>query len=647
VPAVESADQRSEKAEKFSVDDLVVVRNFGDPIYPALVPTERLERGGVDKPWHVLINADNFHALQLLLYCYPRQVDVIYIDPPYNSGARDWKYNNDYVDRTDSFRHSKWLSMMKKRLVLAKRLLKPDGVLIVTIDENEVHHLGVLLEQIFDKYLRHSVTVVINPKGTGKINFARTEEYVIFCVPNTGVPLINGNRLTDLATLVEAETIEEEPEEAETADADADEEELLAEDVDPATWDRPFPPEDADQWELRHARRRGNESSYRHQRPKQFYPIYIDPEAKKVVEIGDSLPLERKPDLRAQGKLVAVWPIDKEGNERCWRLIPSSMRACLAQGRLVVGKQHPREKTWTLNVWYPRTANKKVKTVWWNPRHDAGTHGTTLLHQLLGRRDAFPFPKSLYAVRDALLTVVAERPNALVVDFFAGSGTTLHAVTLMNAQLGGTRRAILVSNNEPGEKRAKRLAREGHFQGDPDYEAEGVCESVMWPRCKHAINGRRDDGTKLTGKYLDLPGQNGGRSLSDGFDENLEYFRLEFLDPSQVARGDAFQAILPILWLMAGCEGKREDSKGTQPWFIPKRSPFAVLIAEKHFREFQERLKGRKDLRWVFLVTDSEENFATMRRMLGRKVECVQLYKSYLENFRLNTPEALGPANTP
>jgi len=147
--AVTGYPATGEANKEFPVSDLVVVRSFGDAIYPALVPVDRVERGGPDKPWHLLINADNFHALQLLLYCYEGKVDVIYIDPPYNTGARDWKYNNDYVDKGDSFRHSKWLSMMKKRLQLAARLLKPDGVLIVTIDENEVHHLAVLLEQIF------------------------------------------------------------------------------------------------------------------------------------------------------------------------------------------------------------------------------------------------------------------------------------------------------------------------------------------------------------------------------------------------------------------------------------------------------------------------------------------------------------------
>jgi adenine-specific DNA-methyltransferase len=147
--AVEGYPDPKDANKEFPVPDLVVVRNFGDPIYPALVPIDRVERGEPGKPWHILINADNFHALQLLLYCYESKVDVIYIDPPYNKGARDWKYNNDYVDKNDAFRHSKWLSMMKKRLLLANRLLKPDGVLIVTIDENEVHHLWCLLEAIF------------------------------------------------------------------------------------------------------------------------------------------------------------------------------------------------------------------------------------------------------------------------------------------------------------------------------------------------------------------------------------------------------------------------------------------------------------------------------------------------------------------
>lgn len=620
------------------VSDLVVVRSFGDPIYPALTSINRVARGA-NKSWHTIINADNFHALQLLLYAYEGKVDVIYIDPPYNSGARDWKYNNDYVDKTDTFRHSKWLSMMKKRLLLAKRLLRADGVLIITIDENELHHLGVLLEGMFPGSLRHMVTIVINPKGAGKKNFARTEEHALFCVPDNRQGVVNANLIKDLARVGVTEEQLAEDDDGELED-DEDEAQDLPHNLTPE--DLPFPVEDLDLWELRHARRRGNESSYRHQRKNQFYPIYINPETKKVEEIGDMLPLGEKPNFKLKNGLVPIWPIDKEGNERCWRFIASSMRTVLSEGRLVLGKQDVSTHRWTLNIWEPKTKQKKVKTVWWHSRHDAGTHGTSMLHQILGRRDAFPFPKSLYAVRDTLLTVVGQRPNALILDFFAGSGTTLHATALINAQLGGARRCILVSNNEPGEKVAKKLNKEGHYLGEPSYEAAGICESVTWPRVKFALQGARDDGTPLRGTYLDIEGHEKNHLWSNGFEENVEYFRLDFLDPDDVARGDAFKAILPVLWIVAGCRGEREDSKGSMPWFIPKNSPFAVLVKEKRFQEFRKMIGERKDIEWVFLITDSEENFGEMRRTLGRMYQCIQLYKSYLENFRINTQDTLS-----
>lgn len=143
----------------------------------------------------------------------------------------------------------------------------------------------------------------------------------------------------------------------------------------------------------------------------------------------------------------------------------------------------------------------------------------------------------------------------------------------------------------------------------------------------------------MAGRYLTKDSQGEELSLADGFFENIEYFCLSFLDPSKVARGDAFQAILPILWMFAGCNGQRDDSKGSQSWFISSHSPFAVLIKEKEFSSFRNELGRRKDIAWVFLVTDSEDNFGTMRQRLGKQFKCLQLYKSYLENFRLNTQD--------
>jgi adenine-specific DNA-methyltransferase len=202
---------------------------------------------------------------------------------------------------------------------------------------------------------------------------------------------------------------------------------------------------------------------------------------------------------------------------------------------------------------------------------------------------------------------------------------------MLNEEIGGARQCILVTNNEVSEVLANSLRERGVYPGDTAYEKKGICEDVTWPRCKYAIQGYRDDGTKLPGEYLT------GHEMKEGFSENMEYMRLDFVDPSQVERGDAFQGVLPILWLTAGAIGARESRRGSMSWYIAKHSPFAVLIQETKFRDFLHKVTERKDVTNIFLITDSDDNFTSMRRELGRGYRCVQLYKSYLENFRINT----------
>jgi len=137
-----------------------------------------------NKPVNIIIEGDNYHALSVLNYTHERKIDVIYIDPPYNTGAKDWKYNNNFVDINDTYRHSKWLSMMDKRLRIAKRLLKKDGVLICAIDDNEFNRLGLLLEEIFFGKELHCMTIVHNPRGIQGKNFSYTHEYAYFVLPN-------------------------------------------------------------------------------------------------------------------------------------------------------------------------------------------------------------------------------------------------------------------------------------------------------------------------------------------------------------------------------------------------------------------------------------------------------------------------------
>lgn len=160
------------------LDDLVVVAEFDDKIFPGLVETGRVERGG-DKPFHTVINAENYHALEMLTYTHRGKVDAIYIDPPYNTGARDWKYNNDYVEG-DDYRHSKWLAFMERRLLVARELLNPDdSVLVGTIYEKEYLRLGMLLEQTFPEAKTQMISSVINPGGSVRQGaFSRTDEYI-------------------------------------------------------------------------------------------------------------------------------------------------------------------------------------------------------------------------------------------------------------------------------------------------------------------------------------------------------------------------------------------------------------------------------------------------------------------------------------
>ncbi|CAN5275139.1 hypothetical protein BH20ACI2_BH20ACI2_01060 [soil metagenome] len=486
--AAKCVNRRDGEERHIPVSDLVVVLQFGEPIFPSLVPMDRVKNGPDDAPWHTLIEADNYHALQLLEYLYAGQVDCIYIDPPYNTGDKNWKYNNDYVDSNDAWRHSKWLSLMKKRLRIAKRLLNPEnGVLIVTIDEHELHHLRILLQELFPGFYIQMVTTVTNPKGVTQGRFSRVEEYVIYCFAFGAF----------------------------VADSD----------------DNLLNPPDS----LRKPRWKGllrsGTNARRFDRKNMFYPLLIDEARKSVVGAGDSLPWGMQPDLDAtvDGYRTA-WPIRTDGSEGNWGVGFLTLRKLIELGYVKCGKYDPKRNTYgvsyisepnqrliksggiiitgrdpltnIVSIEYVSDKNRAVKTVWHRTRHDAGAYGSDFLNGILGLSGKFSFPKSIYSVRDSIGAVVRNRPDALVVDFFAGSGTTLNAINLMNAIDSGTRRCILVTNNELSAEEAKSLSDQGCQPGSEEWEREGICRSVTWPRNKYTILGKRDDGTTLDGEYV-------------------------------------------------------------------------------------------------------------------------------------------------
>ncbi len=581
--------------------EVAVVKRFGDPIYPMLTPIGEVRRS--DGPAHTVINGENYHALQTLVYLYEGQIDCIYIDPPYNTGARDWKYNNRYVDDQDSWRHSKWLSFIEKRLLLGKRLLRDDGVLIITIDEHEVHHLGMLLADVFPDALIHMVTIVHNPKGTYKRNIARVDEYAFFVCPGDAEVLqpLPGELFAQAATPAALEALA--AEQAETEDL--------------------------------YLRRRGQESGHRSQRPNQYYAILVNEATREVVGVGPSLGPDDPWSIERDGDVVTVYPLDTRNDERVWRYSRETMIEYIERGEIVVTGHSTRSaQGWVLNHRVTRKEAKRIKSVWWEKRHDAGGHGSDLLTAYLGRAGSFPFPKSVYAVRDCLAAVVANRPNALIVDFFAGSGTTLHATCLLNLDDNGTRTSVMVTNNEVGANAARRLLKAGHAPGDPEYEAEGIFEAVTHPRSEAVIRGTRADGTPVPGEHVWAK----RRPYKEGFDETVEFYKLEYLDPDSVRLGDQLDAILPMLRLAAGAVGPI-PAVGADPWLIPDDALWAILLDDSRFAKFRTAIEKRIDLMHVWLVTTSEEAFARMRVQLPLDLRVSMLYRDYLRNFEINTEQ--------
>lgn len=612
-------DRRETHEQKtFRLDEIVAIAEFGEPIYPTLKPIDTVENAPDSGLWHTLIEADNYHALQLLEYLYAEKVDCIYIDPPYNTGAKDWKYNNDYVDDKDAYRHSKWLSMMEKRLKIAKKLLNPkDSVLIVTIDEKEYLHLGCLLEELFPDASIQMVSSVINPAGVSRgVNFARTDEYIFY--------VLFGEAAIQRLPL-------------------SDEWRLNAEDTRTTHL----------MWSMLI---RTGTHVLREDSKNQFYLIFVYKDGKKIHSVGEPYYGEDRNEVVPPDETIAIWPIRSNGDEGNWQVSSDNLRGLIDKGYVKLGRFSERGMAIS---YLKRGEIQKVEsgiyeisgyredgsiisdteyrsiipgTQWRISAHDASRNGTNLLTKVLGEK-RFSYPKSLYATEDCIRFVTANKPNALIVDFFAGSGTTLHAVNLLNAEDGGQRRCIIVTNNEVSETEAKSLTKQGYKPGDEEWEKLGIAHYVTWPRTVCSIEGRDVNGKSLKGNYIgsEIP-------MSDGFKSNAAYFKLAFLDKTSVALGRQFRELLPVLWMKGGAVGKCPalENDNLPNMLILPQNKMAVLVDEIYYSEFDAELSQHPEIQTVFIVTDSETAYRSMIRTYDGK-DCYQLYRDYLDNFRINT----------
>lgn len=515
-----------------------------------------------NKPINILIEGDNYHSLSVLNYTHKGKIDVVYIDPPFNTGAKNWKYNNNYVDENDQWRHSKWLSMMEKRLKLAKKLLKYNGVLICAIDENELWHLGCLLEEIFSGWEIHLITIVHNPRGIQGKNFSYTNEFAFF-VFRKGLKVIGPRKLRD----------------------------------DEIYWSN--------------LRNWGGES-LRTDARNCFYPILV--KDNKIIGFGDVPPNDFHPTKQTEKKngIYYVWPIDRNGIERKWRYSRQSIES--VKDLLRVRRSKDRIE---IEIGKPYGI---VKTVWQNPKYDAAEYGTKLVHALVPDSH-FDFPKSVYNVYDCLAPIISDRKDAIVLDYFAGSGTTGHAVLMLNKEDGGNRKFILCTNNEVGLEKEKEFkekynlshrefikwVEENRKEWVEWCEKYGICSSITYPRIKAVIEGNR--------KYPEIT----------GIKANLKYFKTDFVDaePTDLNKKKLVDKSTEMLCLKEDCFDLVKEAKHFKIFKNPQGKYLGIIYDDDGIEPFKKEVKKlkRKFVVYVFSLDESarEEEFEDVAEMVELK----------------------------
>lgn len=569
--SLELLSDETETADSL-VDDLVVVAEFRDPIYPGLVSTGKVERGG-DKPYHAVINAENYHALQTLLFTHRGKVDAIYIDPPYNTGTRGWIYDDTYVASDDLFKHSKWLAFMERRLKLARELLKASGVIIVAIGDDEHHRLRMLLDQVFDvdNFIMNAtwqggVSALARHHGGG------ADYMLIYGRDATKVPQFRDPKPFApemLAVVRDALKSGQSPEEAQ---------------ADLRAFIKAHKNEIAPGLQI-------------------FNKVDSEGEIYLEGDLGNSLP---RPNLR--------YPIvNPETGRRYeppangWEVSKPKMDGLIAEGRVIFGNRNVPARKKLLR----EHMDQLPSPTFYKDRRSASQK----LRAILGE-SRFPNAKDPEVLQRWLRMTTP--PDGIILDFFGGSGTTVEAVMRLNENEGSTRTCLLVTNNEVAVADADTLARSGRRPTDAEWQAKGVYEYVTRPRLNTVATGTRSDGSRY----------------EDAVHQNLEFFTLTYEAPLRVSSNREFAKIAPLLWLRAGSQGRRIEDVSSG-WDIAET--YGVLADLNQTEQFVEAIAKNETVRIAYIVTDEDRLFEAIVRELPDHVEPVRLYEAYLQNFEIET----------
>lgn len=509
-----------------------------------------------DSEDNFLIEGDNYHALTVLNYTHKEKIDVIYIDPPYNTGAKDWKYNNNFVGEEDGFRHSKWLNMMEKRLRLAKELLCDNGIFVVSIDHNELFNLGLLCDKVFEEKNRLGVVAVVHkPEGRNQEKFFGTShEYMFYYAKNKSK--------CNFRKIILDQKIQ-------------------------VTFDKS---DKKGKYRLKNfIRLTDGKYSLRENKPHFFYPIYVSKDFKKF-------------SIAKRDEFFEVLPITDKGIERTWKTTKETFIKRAEADDIIAIKNEDE----SISLFEKLREDQVIKTHWIEKEYHAYHFGTKLLENILGVKN-FDFPKSLFLILDMLKITLNK--DAIILDFFAGSGTTGHAVLELNKEDGGNRKFILCTNNE-----------------------NNICTEVTYPRVQKVIKGYK---------------KNGNGEKVAGLKGNLQYLKTDLIKKSKnrdQVKINLTQKCTEMLCVKENIFNIEKEEKDYKIYSSNKKDRFLCVyynFIDDTFNNFLaelKKLKGKKIIYMFSLDNKVEKNL--FKNIKNKKIEAIpqSILDVYKQLVKMNIP---------
>lgn len=478
--------------------------------------TEKEIKLNNDEKFNFLLEGDNLHSLYILEKTHKGKIDFIYIDPPYNTGNKDFIYNDEYINNDDGYKHSKWLSFMNNRLKIAHNLLSDSGVIFISIDDNEQAQLKLLCDEIFgDNNCIGILPTIMNLKGNqDQFGFAGTHEY----------------------TLVYARDIFK----CELGQFDIDEEEI----------EKEWLIDDIGYYKKGANLKSTGVNAPREKRPNLYFPIYVLDETPCGMK-NENQKYRLEWSLEPKDRFLPIYPITN-GKEMSWRWSKNKFKSeaynviITSDGKDGISfykKQRPS---------IGEIPTKKPKSFFYKPEYSSG-NGTNQIVRIFGSK-VFNNPKPVDLIKD-FIRIGLKNKKGVVLDFFAGSGTTAQAVLELNKEDNGKRNFILCTNNE-----------------------NKICENITYERIKNIITGK----TKSNMRF------------SDGIISNLKYYRTAYVPRMNTEDENIQENLLVNIKNLIQLEnGIDIDDRKVK-----------VILDEKKIDEFSTKINEVKECEKLYISSD-------------------------------------------